>query len=665
MNAVMPTVTLREVARAQGVTVRAVQKRAKRENWTLFRPGCIALPDLPEDAQTAVLSALPADMTDEGATDGAAVAAADAWAAFNEASDARKAIARRRLAALAEVDDLRRRGMGLSAARHAVAARSRAEGMRDISVSSLKRWAAAIEGVRRKDWLALLLPAKPGKPRDRARCDDLCWDWYKGHFLSRSQPSHAETYRRVVEIAKAKGYAVPSEDTLRRRMDAEVPLAVQIAKREGAQALARILPSRERDASVFACGQAVNGDGLKFDRLWVRFPDGEVINTATGWFWQDLRSRKVLAWRLDKTENTDLFRLATYDLTGVCAPEHVYLDNTRVAANKVMTAGNGNRHRFKHDPEDGMGLLAMLGMHVHFTNPDKESGNPGAKPIERAFGIGGLHDKVATHPMLEGKGHSKATAIDAALLAEIVAIEVARHNAQSGRRTAECGGILSFDDVWRDGLAARPPQVYTKAQRQLLLMSREVVTIRQDGGIVLAAGRSRHGRNRYWCEQACQFIGQKVAVHFDPANLSDDVHAYSLDGRYLFAAQHLAARAFNDTESARQDAKWKRRQIKAIKAAGDAAALRDAQERAKIYGEATAAPAPGPQRDTDASSAVVAGRFQRPVQPARDAEREAHRLARTGTDDAAAARVTGLDEFLKRVQEAQIERDAWKLEGTQ
>lgn len=551
---------------------------------------------------------------------------------FEAAPDRLRAIAERRVRALHAVAGLQRVGMPLLQAREQVAAELERDGLRGSSTQSLGRWAALVADAPANAWAAVLLPAYIGRIAT-APCDAQCWDWYKGHYLTRSQPSHADTYARLRDMAREQGWTIPSARTLHRRMDAEVTRTTQVLLREGPEAAARLLPPQRRDTNVFGAGEAVNGDGLKFDRLWVRFEDGEILNTATAWFYQDLRTRKHLAWRLGKTENTDLFRLATYDLTGVCAPAHIWIDNTRVAANKLMTAGAANRHRFGADPEDGLGLLMMIGAEPHFTNPDKETGNPGAKPIERSFGIGGIHAAVATHPRFVGRGYSKATAIDVAELRDVIAEEVARHNAKDKRRTDACRGVLSFDQAWEAAIAERPARVLSDSQRRLLLMAREVVRADARSGLIsLDAGRGPHGRNRYWCEHLVQQAGRKLAVHFDPENLSADVHVYTLDGRYLFAAQHQATVAFNDTTAAREHAKFKQRRIKAQKAAADAEVRMTALERAALYAASTGKPEPAKPKHKRGEK-VVQGVFQRVADPARDAQR----LERTGTDDAPSA----------------------------
>ncbi len=551
--------------------------------------------------------------------------------AWHRATHAQRDVAERRMRALLAVNTLVAGGLPLMKARSLVAGDLKSENLRGSSVASLARWSAQVDGAPQSAWCAILVPAYSGRTT-RAKCDEQCWEWYKGHYLTRAKPSRADTYARLALMAREQGWTIPSASTLSRRMDSDVPHETQVRLREGAEAAARLIPTQRRDVSVFIAGEAVNGDGLKFDRLWVRFEDGEVINTATAWVYQDLRTRKIIAWRLGKTESTDLFRLATYDLAGVCAPKHLYLDNTRVAANKLMTAGVEGRHRFGDKPQDGKGLLPMLGITVHFTNPDKVLGNSGAKPIERAFGNGGIHHAVATHPRFINRGYSTATAIDVAELRAVLAEEIARHNAKEGRRTQICGGTLSFDQAWELSVAQHPPRQFAESQRQLLLMSREIVRAARPAGVVtLKAGRGPHGVNSYWTAALTEYAGQKLAAHFDPDNLSAGVHLYSLDGRYLFAAEHRPSNAFNSTEAAREYGKFKARANKAGKKKAAAEVRMDDMERAALYAAATgAAHEPAPRgtrkkRGTNVTQVVFAS--------VPNPERDAARAAKTGTAD--------------------------------
>lgn len=632
-------------------TARRVLTRADAEGWT-SRPRArgkgleYSIDSLPAAARAALLlrhgrATLVANTADT--TSAHLAGAAERYARLSETQ---RAAAERRASAVAAVQDLVRSGMGAMDARKLVAAELQREQVRGASVASLCRWAADVKGAPRDAWAGLLAAQYTGRTV-QAECDPRALDWYAGQYLTRRQPSHADTYDRLRKVAAKEGWTLPSARTLIRRLDETVDRVTQVYKREGPEAAARLIPTQDRDELVFAAGQAVNGDGLKLDTLWVRFEDGEVINTATCWMFQDVRTRRILSWRLAKTENTDVFRLATYDLTAVCAPELVWIDNTRVAANKLMTGGATNRHRFKSDPEDGEGLLRMLGMEPRFTHPDKLQGNPGAKPIERAFGQGGLHAMIATHPRFANRGYSKASAIGVAELREVVAEEVARHNARTGRRTRACNGVLSFDQAWAESIAQSAPRVLSESQRKLLLTCREVVTVDRAGVATIKAGQGPMGRNRYHSDATARLAEQKVVVHYDPENLAADVYLYSLDGRFLCKAEHYGAKAFHSTDASREHAKFKARRIKAQKAAADAATRMDELERAALYAAAQEKPAdPAP-----ADPKVVRANFKRVADPVRDAQRA------TGTDGAAAA-PSALDRMMReRVRKLREENE--------
>lgn len=634
-------------------TPQNIVAKAKREGWASvkndgrgggFKYHYVSLPDR---ARAAYLlrhrkPASPAP---------AAIPQDEAWAGYEQLSNTLKTEAEFRLQVLTAVEALAEGGVGRVSAVEMVGADA------EVSPAAIRRWVRMVRGVERRNWLPALAPRYTGKV-ERAACDPRAWDWYIGQYLTRRGPSHADTYRRLEEIAAHEGWVIPSAKTMERRVETDIDPLTIVLMREGMEALARRLPKQRRDETVFAAGEAVNGDGLKFDKLWVKFPDGEIINTATAWFFQDIRTRRILAGRLGKTENTDLFRLATYDLTGVCAPTIMYIDNTRVAANKLMTAGAENRHRFKKGDHDGVGLLIALGIDPRFTNPDKETGNPGAKPIERAFGIGGIHDKVATNPALIDRGYSKATAIPSEELRDVIEHEIARHNAQTKRRTTACRGLLSFDQAWEEATASISFRRFAERQRRLLLMVREVVRVSQNGEIAINAGRGAYAKNRYWCETAAAMSGKQVVAHFDPENLHAGVHVYSLDGRYLFEADHMTAKAFNDTGAGREWGKNRARMIKATKKQAEAASRMSKLEREEFYGKAARARSDeaGDQPPTAPEGTVVAGHFRQMPDPARDAAKPA---PAPGVIDfaamAARQRPTGLaadedeqSEFMKR-----------------
>lgn len=149
--------------------------------------------------------------------------------------------------------------------------------------------------------------------------------------------------------------------------------------------------------------QWINGDGY-LHNVFVRWFNGDVIRPKT-WFWQDVKTRKILGWRCDVSENIDSIRLSFMDVVtryGIPEDFHITIDNTRGAANKWLTGGAPNRYRFKVKEDDPKGLFLLMDAKMHWTSVVAGKGWGQAKPVERAFGVGGLEEYVDKHPALAG-----------------------------------------------------------------------------------------------------------------------------------------------------------------------------------------------------------------------------------------------------------------------
>jgi len=465
------------------------------------------------------------------------------------------------------------------------------------------------------DWDVAMLPRFVGRVVNNKDCHPEAWDAFKGLYLTREQRTWTDCYRRLEEMLieqnrLGKNWVIPSEKTLIRRLKKDVSIRTIVLKREGEEALNRLYPPQSRDRSCFAAGEGVSGDGMKFDKFWVDWGD-DIINTTTGWFWQDLRSNKFLAYRIAKTENTDLFRLATYDLTALCMPSYIQVDNTRVAANKPMTGQGMGRHRFHTKDDDFEGVLIQLAggdkRVVHFTDPNHKMSNAGVKPVERAFGIGGIHDAVRFHPKMAGRGISKKTAVPIAELEAIIAEEVIRFNARTKRRTDACRGVLSFNEAFDASFATAKVKTLTEAQRRLLLLMPERVFVnRTHGQVTLKAGASQWGKNHYWHEALNEFMGEYLTAYYDPENLEKEIALYGLDGRFIINAQHKPSTAFTDTSAGREHAKYKKRQRKADKISADSEVQMTNLQIANLY--------PKPKDVTIPKPGIVQGNFKQKKQ---------------------------------------------------
>jgi hypothetical protein len=270
-------------------------------------------------------------------------------------------------------------------------------------------------------------------------------------------------------------------------------------------------------------------------------------------------------------------------------PELCWLDNGRSFASKWLTGRQKTRFRFKIRDEEPEGVLTALGVKVHWTQP--YSGQ--SKPIERAFRD--LCDTIARHPAFAGAwtGNnplnkpenyaSKAVAEED--FRRVVASEIVRHNARTGRRGGVCAG-RSFDQVFADSISQGAlVRRATPAQQRMLLLAAEGVRVRRPAADIELMG------TRYWAEELVEHMGRNVVARFDPENLSAPLAVYTQDGRFICAADSVGEVAFNDVEAAREHARRRRDFLRKQRDYLEAEQRLDVGALASLMGEA-AAPAP-------------------------------------------------------------------------
>ena len=545
-------------------TARGVRKRAGRASWNSYlRPREDGPPErvyplatLPKAAQVVLVRCAPTMAPSEQTTvnDNPATDVPVVPEAFRRVADERS-----RLVELAR----RYIGQGLSAMR----AYEEAVAGSEHSVRSLRRWEAMVRGVPRAEWSTVLLP-RGGQPANVADCHAEAWAYIKSDYLRASKPAWSACYRRLMTVAAKHGWApIPHERTLRRRLEAEVAATVLTYHREGVEAVGNLYPAQERDRSMFCANQAVNADGHRFD-VMVLWPDGKEERPILVGF-QDLYSGKLLAWRIDRSETADLVRLTAGDLcSNYGIPEFCYFDNGRAFAAKTNTGGTRTRFRFTRDTaEAARGTLVQLGITVHWCKP--YSGR--SKPIERAWRD--LCEHVAKHPSCSGaytgnsvvtKPHDYGTrAIPLDEFVQIVAAQVAEHNARTGREARICAG-RSFDETFAESYARSVPRKLTEAQHRILFLASTQVRIRKSDGAIHLFD------NRYWGEDCKDLRGAEVVVRYDSAALHDGLYVYHPNGDYIGHAPVLETTGFADTRAARDHARAKSVFAKAIKKVAEA-----------------------------------------------------------------------------------------------
>jgi len=568
---------LSELAGLPGVpgTPQKVRLKAKREQWESRRRSGrgggleYAFQSLPVETQAAILAseAGPASTASAKPTKGPADRES-LWSTYDRKPQTLKDRAERRLKALLAVEAIIASGGKKTVAAEQVAATF------GESRATIYRWQKLVAGADRSDWLALLVPSYTGRTA-RAEISEEAWQYFKAQFLRAEAPTVATCYHWTKEAAKTHGWKLPSERTFQRRVR-EIPASIRVLARGSEEELMATQPSIQRSVANIHALQWINGDGYKHN-VFVRFPDGTIDRPKT-WFWQDVRSRMIVGFRTDRTEHSDVIRLSLGDVINRFGiPEHATIDNTRAAANKWLTGGIKNRYRFKVREEDPDGIMKQLGIQVHWTSVLDGKGHGQAKPIERAFGQGGLGEYCDKRYELRGAytgpnpsekpDNYGSKAIDFDQFVAVLADAVRQWNEKEGRRTEVCAGRLSYKAAFEESYRASGHMIRraTAAQQRLWMLMAEAVTVHRDSSIQLSISAGPDGRNRYGSDGLIDYIGRKVVVRFDPARLHEEVHVYQLDGRYIGPADCIHAAGFGDTGAAREWARNRKAKIRATK----------------------------------------------------------------------------------------------------
>ena len=523
------------------------------------------------------------------------------WTSYAKRSGKQKSVAEKRLKAVDRVLDLEGGGFKKM---EAVMIVSEEIGS---SPSTIFNWLRMIEGLSSHDWLPALVGRWGGSAVGKKFPNEI-WAIFKADYLRKEAPAAAACYNRLKRIFEKENRTIPSLRTLMRRLRHEIPRGAIILARQGEKALDRMYPSQERDKSDLHALECVNADGHKFD-VFVKWPDG-ITARPVGIFIQDIYSGKILSYRIDRSENRDLIRLAFADLAekfGI--PLDIFLDNSRAFASKWLTGGVKNRYRFKIKSEEPTGILKSLGCKIHWTRPYRGQ----SKPIERAFRD--LSEYVSKHPRFSGAYTGRNTsakpenygtrAVDLDVFLKVLDEEIKVHNAREGRKSAVCNGGRSFDSVFIESYERGPIRKATEGQRGLLLLAAEQAKVsRYDGSIVLAGG------NRYWNERLSQYGGQKLIVRLDPQNLHAGVFVYDLKNSFICFAKCIQPTGFKDARAAREHARLGRRSIKAHKAILENERRMDALQVAERLSEMQV---PEAQVQEARSTKVIQGLFEKKV----------------------------------------------------
>ena len=544
---------------------------------------------------------------------------------WEAATDAQRARAHRRLEAVEHAQACRTRGLSWAEADAEGAARA------GVSAGVVGAWRRRVAGLGRGARLAALLDA-PGRGRPpkvwAVEGAEALWGFWATDYHRPEAPDGAAVWRRLKDVAADHGWEMPPLKAFLRRDRAEIPHSERTEGRRGALAAMDLVPYQERTVAGLAPMDIVNGDGRRHD-VQVVLPSGR-IGRPTVWTWQDVRTRRVLAWRAGESESLDLVRTTLHEVIvryGVMG--RVVVDQTLAASAKWLTGGQAGRKRWRSTGEELPGLLKLLDIDYRPTVVDCDQAGRGkgrgrSKPVERAFGD--LARQIDTHPALAGaftgrspvdrpETHRSRAAPWPAFLAVVEGV-VREHNARDGRDTEAAAG-RSFDAVWAEEYAAAVVRRVSPGQAGVLLLAGEDIRIEADGSFRLRCGRAGRVRNRYAHPHLVEYPEARLVARFDDHHLHAPVQVYDQDGRWICTAGCLAKVAFNDSEAAGEYERTRKRVRRTARdglaARRDMDALTTALEVAALNREA-----PAPEVEP-AAVRLVTGRQLPEAPPARRA----------------------------------------------
>ena len=480
-----------------------------------------------------------------------------------------------------------------------------------VSPATLRRWikrAAAAERQGVAPAAALVDRERSGRPpvvwqRPGA---EAAWQLWRPAYLRVEAPSAAGCWETVRRVGATRGWRLPPVSAFLRRLRAEVPAAEVVRLREGRLAALRTYPFQRRTTEGIRPLDLVSGDGYRHNLFVVPRGGGDPVRPIT-WMWQDVRTRKLLAWRSGLTESADTVRLAFHRLvTEHGVPGAVVVDNTRAASARWFV---GTSKRWRHDEGvDVPGILDLLGVRVIHTGVahevnGKARGHGWAKPVERAFLE--LGETVDKHPFAAGAYAGRSTeakpanydpscAIEWDRFEGILADGVAAYNARSGRRMEAAAG-RSVDEAWEAEIATTPVRRLTRAQEALLLMAVESTRVQRSGAFRLRAGKGAGlPANDYWHPDLVGMSGRSVVARFDPDALHEGCEVFDLEGRWICRAECRVPAGFAAAEPAREHARARRRHQRGLDQA--AAAQRRVDDILEQHGVGPPAAPAEPER---------------------------------------------------------------------
>ncbi len=373
-----------------------------------------------------------------------------------------------------------------------------------------------------------LIDKRGGSTKGQSSIPQEVWDYFLFVYLDERQLPKKQCYDLAIEWAQENCPecvpGMPSYVTFLRRIDKEVPKAVDIAGRFGDKACAdRAAPYITRIYDTLLPNDYWIADNHTLDVI-SRYDGSETTHRLHLTAFIDARSGVMVGWNLTDnpcSQSTVLALRKAILRFGI--PKKVYFDN----GSEFLThdiAGRGHRRR---KSQEGMieppPIFVRLG--IEMTNAIVK--NAKAKPIERTFStfkgtISRLFETFCGGNVLERPENLKLTLKNGKIPTDGNLNEQIAELIDGVYNVGAYGGQVAKDrgkrriDVWNEHIQTIRKPKNADDLNLMLMRSSRVQTVKRNGVCINISGE----KLEYWDEDTWKLLGEKVYVRYDPEDLS-------------------------------------------------------------------------------------------------------------------------------------------------
>ncbi|MDO4765188.1 MAG: Mu transposase C-terminal domain-containing protein [Eubacteriales bacterium] len=386
-----------------------------------------------------------------------------------------------------------------------------------------------------------LLDRRGGWNKGNSSVPPKVWDAFLFYYLDERQPALARVYKDTIQWTK-EFYphlleVMPSERTFRRKLEKEVPSAVQTFMRKGAKALDDdCLPYIERAYDELQVNDVWVTDNHTLDII-SKYEDGKegehrMHLTA---FW-DAKSGILTGWNITNNPsiNSTLFALR-HGIKRCGVPKMIYADNGSEFMSYDFATRGKRKTKEENEIDYALTILGRMGIEIKTAKVK----NARAKPVERFFLSFKEHISKLFSTYTGGNITERPESLKSQLkkgnipvdskLRDDLSLLIEKENCElyGGAEKRKYKGMTKME-VFNEGLKEIKQVIMTDDDLDLFLLRGKKQKVGRKGVYVEIAKEKIY----FMANDTWMHFGKEVLVRYDPTDLSS-VRIYDMADRYM------------------------------------------------------------------------------------------------------------------------------------